>query len=103
MNFRRWAMPCGVMIGMALGFWNVHVDAQQVPSNVNAQNMERYIVDTCARLRAAGGQSSSSSNSSGSLAAADPTRSTALAAVSPAALSISQSDLLTRCTNIAIA
>jgi outer membrane autotransporter protein len=112
MVLRRWVMHICAIAGMALGFWNAHVDAQQVNvgANVNVRLLDQYLIDTCARLRLAGGgqtsssSSSSSSNSSSSsgpiltVAAAAPR--TSAAAVSPAALTIGQSDLLTRCANI---
>jgi outer membrane autotransporter protein len=96
---------------MALGFWNAHVEAQQVNANlnldVNVTLLDQYLIDACIRLRLAGGGQSSSA-SSGGLGSSGPiltsvpvpTRSTTLAVVNPAALTIAQSDLLTRCTNI---
>jgi outer membrane autotransporter protein len=108
MATRRWAMRCAAMATLVLGFWQAHVDAQQVTvnANVNVELMNQYLIDACLRLRLAGGNSSSSSsNSTGSSGPILDTVvdgvTTALAQASPLALTLGQTDLLTRCQNIA--
>jgi outer membrane autotransporter protein len=86
-------MPCGVLVGMTLGLWNAHVNAQQVNVGVNVQLLDQYLIDACVRLRLAGGQSSSSSSS----ASSGPILSAGVGALG---LTLGQADLLTRCANI---